>query len=126
MQTCKPGSVFPNIGNFYHLSGMTVASHLYQPTLRHQAGNPNPDLHREAGLFGFSTRGVYLAATVASCTGELLPRLFTLTSYPGCPGSLGGLVSVALSMFLWQETLSVRKRGALRCPDFPPRFSSGR
>ena len=63
-------------------------------------------------LFGLSPGGVYQAAAVAGGTGELLPRLFTLTSETG-----GGVFSVALS--LGSPPLGVTQHPALWSPDFP-------
>ena len=64
-------------------------------------------------LFGLSPGGVYQAAAVAGGTGELLPRLFTLTPVNG-----GGVFSVALS--LGSPPLGVTQHPALWSSDFPP------
>lgn len=63
---------------------------------------------------------VYLALQPMRCaapyvtirSGELLPRLFTLTGLAG-----GYFLSHLLCRY---RQLPVRKHGALRCPDFPP------
>ncbi len=53
---------------------------------------------RERGLFGLAPGGVYLATPIAQGTGELLPRLFTLTLWNGVAAILqDGMFSVALS-----------------------------
>ena len=61
------------------------------------------------------------ATIVANSTGELLPRLFTLTPKnisPKRKKMSKRLFSVTL--LCPHEQLPVRKYGALRCPDFPP------
>ena len=64
-------------------------------------------------LVGLSPGGVYQATAVAGDTGELLPRLFTLT----LPIGEGGMFSVALSLGL--PPLGVTQHPALWSPDFP-------
>ncbi len=65
----------------------------------------------ERGLFGLAPGGVYPATLIAQGTGELLPHRFTLTHRGKCLGAqspltppsprsaIGGLFSVALSLF---------------------------
>ena len=55
-------------------------------------------LSGERNLFGLAPGGVYLAAPIARGTGELLPRLFTLTLAGARAISRGGMFSVALSL----------------------------
>jgi hypothetical protein len=85
------------------------------PTLP-AASSDLPESHAKRAasplLFGLSPGGVYQAAAVAGGTGELLPRLFTLTS-----GTGGGVFSVALS--LGSPPLGVTQHPALWSPDFP-------
>ncbi len=54
---------------------------------------------------------------VSRAAGELLPHLFTLTG-SRIPGTLGGVLSVALS--LGSPPVGVTHHPALRSPDFPP------
>ena len=50
-------------------------------------------------LFGLAPGGVYQATPIAQGTGELLPRLFTLTLWNGAYAySTGRYISVALSL----------------------------
>ena len=67
-------------------------------------------------IWSFSPRGLPCRAACAE-RGGLLHHRFTLA-----PTSRGGLFSVALSVTSPSPVmpLPVRKRGALRCPDFPP------
>ena len=60
------------------------------------------------------------APRVTTGTGELLPHLFTIV--PTCRNMSGLLFSVTLLYPFGY--LPVRKDGALRCPDFPPRHLS--
>ena len=48
-------------------------------------------------LLGLASGGVYIATCIATCTGGLLHRRFTLTNI-----AIGGLLSVALSRGLLQ------------------------
>jgi len=95
MQTCKPGSVSPVNRDFYHLSGMIVTDHLYQPTLRHRTGILILVCTGSCRfIWSFNPRGLP-SATVTDGSDELLPHPFTLTLTIACKG---GLVSVALSV----------------------------
>ena len=73
----KPGSVpsagYPEEGDD-HSSRIAVADNLKQPYPEASGGPPS-----NASLFGLAPDGVYLASGVTTGTGELLPRLFTLT-----------------------------------------------
>lgn len=69
-------------------------------------------------LFGLAPGGVYLAPSVTGGTGELLPRLFTLTRTEWKPSRAGGVFSVALSFL--SPGLGVTQHPVLRSPDFPP------
>jgi len=74
----KPGSVsnrgYPRTDDD-HSSSPTVTGWIKQPTRRHGRTILN------ASLFGLAPDGVYLAPAVTGGTGELLPRLFTLTCF---------------------------------------------
>ncbi len=73
---CKPNSVTAEAaGN--HSSGPCVAARLERPTRKRR---PLRELERATPnvlLFGLAPRGVYLAATVTSRAGALLPHHFT-------------------------------------------------
>jgi len=105
----KPGSVENN-----HSSGMTVTSHLKQPT-RESARDRRCKLRLRTPLFGLAPGGVCRAASCYQSRGALLPHLFTLTS------------TLAV-YFLWHfPALSmgsrppgVTWRPVRRSPDFPP------
>jgi hypothetical protein len=60
----------------------------------HLSGLPGGLVAGNHPLLGLAPDGVYLAATVTRCAGELLPHPFTLTFEPKPDG---GLLSVALS-----------------------------
>ena len=66
------------------------------------------------GLFGLAPNGVYHAVDCYQLRGGLLPHPFTLT---GFRGSLGGLLSAALSVGLHPP--GVTWRSTLWSPDFP-------
>ena len=73
----KPGSVpsasYPAEGDD-HSSRIAVADNLKRPNPEASGGPPS-----NASLFGLAPDGVYQASDVTAGTGELLPRLFTLT-----------------------------------------------
>ena len=71
-------------------------------------------LPSNAPLQGLAPDGVCLASPVARGTGELLPRLFTLTPRQ----ARGGMFSVALS--LGSPPVAVSDHPALWSSDFPP------
>jgi len=71
-------------------------------------------LPSNAPLHGLAPDGVCLASPVARGTGELLPRLFTLTPRQ----ARGGTFSVALS--LGSPPVAVSDHPALWSSDFPP------
>jgi hypothetical protein len=103
-----------------HLSTPFVAKGLYQPTLRHRRAT------FKVGLFGLSTRRVFLATPITCGAVKLLPRLFTLTL---CLFSLKNkhkAVSFSVALSVLQNfclaSLPVRKYDALRCSDFPLPF----
>ena len=68
------------------------------------------------GLHGLTVRGVYLLHMSPHAAVGSYPTLFTLIT-----PKADGIVSVALSVNDRNRSLPVRKRGALYCPDFPPR-----
>ena len=114
-QTCKPGSVSHSVIDLGRMSPSVSCSLppvRMVPENRSGAGSSLP--------FGLT---VYLAlqpmgrtaSDVATGTGGLLPRLFTLV-----PAEPGRLFSVTLPRIFTR--LPVRKHGALCCPDFPPRL----
>ena len=70
----KPSSVPPAEGGDGHSSGTAVACRLKRHYPRTLDGPPSNVL-----LFGLAPDGVYQAFPVTRETGELLPRLFTLT-----------------------------------------------
>jgi len=72
-----------------------------------------------AFLFDFAPDGVYQASDVTTRSGELLPRLFTMTLKANKSiGLQGCLFSAALS--LGSPPLDVIQHPALWSPDFPP------
>jgi hypothetical protein len=75
--------------------------------------------HLNPPLFGLAPGGVCRATPVTWGTGELLPRLFTLT-----PQSIvgGGFLSVALSF--GSPRVAVSDHPALWSSDFPPLLES--
>ena len=119
----------------HHLSGTVVTGRLKRPTCTvPSAGNLVPDSGRDSVLLGLSPRGVCLAAPVTGNAGALLPH--PCTRDPDGPNSRrgrmvgAGLLSVARAVVPkvptvvgtdYSARLPVRKRGALRCSDFPHR-----
>jgi|GEM_PF-2517138 len=97
---CRPGG-----GG--HSSGTAVACRLKRRYPRTSDGPSSSVL-----LFGLAPDGVYQAFPVTRETGELLPRLFTLTC------NAGGIFSVALSLGL--PPVAVSDHPALWSSDFPP------
>ena len=67
-----------------------------------------------AGIHGLSTHQAY-SLPYYDGSGELLPRLFTLTNLPKAVRRL-----FSVTLLCPREQLPVRKDGALCCPDFPP------
>jgi len=118
------------IETLYHLSSQNITVLLLQPTppdffvrQRNRAGSSVVPQQRQ-------TIGIYLAlqpvrrtaGCVTIAAGALLPHLFTRS--PNRHVGSRWLFSVTLlSPF---KDLPVKKHGALRCPDFPPRCASGR
>ena len=87
----------------------------------HASSNlPESNAGRANGfLFGLAPSGVYLATDCYQLRGALLPHPFTLTgSGLQCTLSLGGLLSVALSV--GSRPPGVTWHSALWSPDFPP------
>jgi hypothetical protein len=72
-----------------------------------ESGEPPSSL----GLFGLSTHEVYPQNRIATIWRELLPHVFTLTSYEA--------VIFCGTFCSSCKPLPVRKHGALCCPDFP-------
>jgi len=78
---------------------------------------------RKRNLFGLAPGGVYQATPIAQGTGELLPRLFTLTLWNRRSAiPQGGIFSVALSLPrpLKNGTVRITDHPALWSSDFPP------
>src|SRR5690554_6434771 len=92
-----------------HLSSPDFTVGIHRPTLQVERAALKPWF-----TWSFSPQGLP-SQRCHHRSGELLPRLFTMTSSL----TSGLLISVALSVFRLLETLPVRKYGALYCPDFP-------
>jgi len=105
----KPGSVLsPGRESLCHLSRPAVTRPArQQPTPRHRASNP-----RQSSVYTVLQPARRTAGTCRHVRGGLLPRLFTLTARRRR--------SFSVTLLSPREDLPVRKRGALRCPDFPP------
>ena len=105
----KPGSVPSLSRGLYHLSRPAVTrTARQQPTPRHRASNPTT-----AGIHGLATRETYWPERVATSAVGSYPAFSPLPSRPGRR-------SFSVTLLSPREDLPVRKRGALRCPDFPP------
>ena len=97
----------PKATSACHLSCLVVTNKLYRSTPRHRTCRPTcADIH------DLSTHKAY-GILCCQRTGELLPRLFTLT----CAIRHRRLFSVMLLKPC--GLLPVKKYGALCCPDFP-------
>src|SRR5690606_5688657 len=106
--------------------GRTSIIYLGLPSLAGSSGLPvavtairrtgNEQLPGFRNLFGLSTPGGYRDACRHAKPWALTPRF-----HPYPESIRDGLFSVALSVSASWRTLPVRKRGALCCPDFPPR-----
>ena len=93
----------------YHLSRPAVTrTARQQPTPRHRASNPTT-----AGIHGLATRETYWPERVATSAVGSYPAFSPLPSRTGRR-------SFSVTLLSPREDLPVRKRGALRCPDFPP------
>ncbi len=103
--------LYPDFSGFCHLSGTFVTKCLYRSTLRDRTSSPQAPVYMIFQPIRFAQPDCHQPAC------EPLPHIFTLTFS-------GGIFSVALSVLAWQ-VLPVRKYGALRCPDFPPRIVRG-
>lgn len=95
----------PKATSACHLSCLVVTNKLYRSTPRHRTSRPTcADIH------DLSTHKAY-GILCCQRTGELLPRLFTLTE------KIRRFFSVALS--LKSPSPGTTRHPALRCPDFP-------
>ncbi len=117
MQAYKPGSVhcLSNVLIIYLALPLPTRSiNLPIPLLREQREASSLD---SRNLFGLSTRKVYPASNV---TIGAVSSYLTFSPFPQI---------IEVVCFLWHflssrpktGSLPVRKYGALRCPDFPPR-----
>lgn len=95
---------------------------------RPRAGNPFRPRRAPRTLCGLAPRGVCLAATVASRAGGLLPHRFThhLCGRSRPRHRLACSLLHVPSLGPKPGRLPVRKHGALRCPDVPPRREARR
>lgn len=130
-QTRKPGSVLHGQQvtlRFRHFSGPFVAKRLKQPT---HTVFPKPETETGSFICCNLQTGAYLVFQHPGFTPHncrqlrraLLPHVFTLTCIHVC-GRYSFLRHFPLPKPLRFESLPVRKRVALCCPDFPPFFCS--
>ena len=117
MQTYKPGSVSQ------HKAKISIINLLQ--ALPHTSNDLPTNIGRAAlralAYLVFQLPG-FTNLAITSKARELLPHVFTLSQL-----APGGIFSVALSVVqvFNPKPLPVRKRDALRCPDFPPRCEIG-
>lgn len=103
-QACKPGSVtgFPVS---CHLSGICIAADFYRPTPRQETSHFN-----DAGIFDLSTPDAYPSVQLPS------QHFFTCITFEK-------MIVILCGALLSFDNPPVRRRGALCCPDFPPRLN---